>query len=656
MWLNLHTIFIMKLSTSLKRNLKERTPRWVIFGVDVLSTMVLFGVSYFVVWQSDWKEGIEITSPLFTYTLIIYAISFFAFQIFRGVVRHIGVADLLKISLSVLIGFIVSLVLLVALRFSLNTPFFQRSFTLLVVHFLLTISALVFLRVIYKQLYQFFIQPQGITKNIVIYGAGVSGITTLNTLRTENARVNHVVSFIDDNIKLQNNSISGVRVLPPEAIDEDYLNTHKVDDVVVAIQNISNKKLSQIIERFEKLPVKIKIVPPIRNWINGNFEAKQIKKVKIEDLLGRIPIQLEKESIRNEVSGKTILITGAAGSIGSEISRQLFNYPCKKIVLFDKAESDLYNLQQESASFIKKRGIDVEFVIGDARDYRRVETIFNLFKPELVFHAAAYKHVPLMEDNPYEAVFTNIKGTKQIADAAIRHGATKFVMVSTDKAVNPTNVMGATKRIAELYVNYLSEKYDTTGFVVTRFGNVLGSSGSVIPLFKKQILNGGPLTATHPEVTRFFMTIPEACQLVLEAGAMGVGGEIYVFDMGESMKIFDLAKRMIKLSGLRYPEDIDIEIVGLRPGEKIYEELLADGENTVPTYHEKIMIAHVAKNEIENFEAKIDELINMPQMECQKQFNLELVSRMKELVPEYISQNSTFETLDEVETTNPAVV
>jgi FlaA1/EpsC-like NDP-sugar epimerase len=339
------------------------------------------------------------------------------------------------------------------------------------------------------------------------------------------------------------------------------------------------------------------------------------------------------------VNNKIILVTGAAGSIGSEISRQLSKYNHKHLILIDQAESDLYELQQE---LIQNKVHNFTAIVADVRDKLRMQAIFKEHNPQKVFHAAAYKHVPLMEDSPYEAVKINIQGTKNIADLSLEYDIERFVMVSTDKAVNPTNVMGATKRVAEKYITCLSKKNSTTKFTITRFGNVLGSNGSVIPLFKKQLENGGPLTVTHKEITRYFMTIPEACRLVLEAGTMGDGGEVYIFDMGKSVKIFDVAKKMIHLSGYKYPEDIDIEITGLRPGEKLFEELLASGENTISTYHEKIMIAKTDDLNVEHTLLLVDRLCN----KNKEIDNKSSVSIIKELVPEYISNNSIYEKLD----------
>ena len=384
--------------------------------------------------------------------------------------------------------------------------------------------------------------------------------------------------------------------------------------------------------------IKVKIVPPVEKWINGDLQLAQIKQVRIEDLLGRQPINIENPIIKEEIENKVVLITGAAGSIGSEIARQITTYNCKQLILLDQAESALYDLQQE---FKKNDNLNYKAIVADVRLKNDMNQIFDEYKPDLVYHAAAYKHVPLMENNPYQAAKVNVIGTKIVADLAIKFEVEKFVMISTDKAVNPTNVMGATKRLAEIYITCLRET-SKTKFIITRFGNVLGSNGSVIPLFRKQIEVGGPLTVTHREITRYFMTIPEACQLVLEAGSMGKGGEILVFDMGESIKIFDLAKNMIRLSGLNYPKDIDIKIVGLRPGEKIFEELLAVGENTIKTYHQKIMIAKVKNLDFSAIKPKIADICaNIDQIS-----KVEIVSKIKEIIPEYRSNNSEYEILD----------
>ena len=429
----------------------------------------------------------------------------------------------------------------------------------------------------------------------------------------------------------------GFRFLQEKSLTESFIIKNNISEIIFSIQNIDSRKLRKTVEGLVDFPIVVKIVPPIEDWINGELKVSQIKQVQIEDLLDRAPIKIKNSKIAMELMNKSVMVTGGAGSIGSEIVRQICNYSYKSLIVIDSAESALYDLQQE----LKQNGFHNFIpIVSDVRDKNRMNALFSEHRPNVVFHAAAYKHVPLMEYNSYEAIKINIGGTKTIADLSVIHGVEKFVFVSTDKAVNPTNVMGASKRIAELYISCM-QKENKTKFITTRFGNVLGSNGSVIPLFRKQIEKGGPLTLTHKDITRYFMTIPEASQLVLEAGAMGEGGEIFIFDMGESVKIFDLAKNMIKLSGLRYPEDIDIKITGLRPGEKLYEELLANGENTLPTYHQKIKISKVRDVEYARVRSKIDELCITNMF-----FNGNTVKLMKEIVPEYVSNNSDLCELD----------
>lgn len=627
---------------TLKQRLKSQTPRWFVFLVDLGFTTLTFILAFGIIWQSDWRLGINNATIIVVIGTIVYPLSFVFLKSYKGIIRHTGLQDISTVLRACTLAF----ALLIALLFLIDLQASKHNFSLVVIHYLLTTTALVFLRILYKRLYLQYVQPCHIVKRILIYGAGTSGIITYNALRSESHVGNVVVAFLDDNPKLHGSRINGVRVISSKQVTKEMIEKKRIEVIIISIQNISSQALNEIVEKYEGFLIKLKIVPPVKNWIEGNLQAQQIKEVRIEDLLGRECIHLEKDSIRKEVQGKVVLVTGAAGSIGAEISRQLLSYSCRRVVLVDQAESALYELQQACLKEIIEKKIDVDFVIGDIRNYDRVESIFKVFHPDIVFHAAAYKHVPLMEANPYEAIITNIKGTKHVVDASDRYGANKFVMVSTDKAVNPTNVMGATKRVAELYVNYMTKKQSKTSYVITRFGNVLGSNGSVIPLFKRQLATGGPLTVTHREMTRYFMTIPEACQLVLEAGAMAKGGEIFVFDMGESMEILKLAKRMIQLSGLNYPNDIDIKICGLRPGEKIYEELLADGENTRTTHHEKIMIANVRENNILDFIEMIDKLTTFCKNQDQEDFNLDLIRMIKHLVPEYKSQNSIFECID----------
>ena len=470
----------------------------------------------------------------------------------------------------------------------------------------------------------------------MIYGAGVSGLITKRTVENDTKNAINIIGFIDDNSKLWGTRIEGTNVYSPQKLKE--INTkNNIDTVIIAIQNPKSERRKALLDECINLKIKVQKVPEPKSWINGEFTSKQFVKAKIEDLLGREEIKLNIEQINQNLKGKIILITGAAGSIGSGLVKQIAKFQPALLILFDQAESGLYDLQWEILD--ETPDVKFEIVIGDVTHEKRVENLIKSFSPEIIFHAAAYKHVPLMELNPSEAVKTNVLGSKILMDTADKYQVRKFILISTDKAVNPTNVMGATKRVAEIYAQQLN-KESPTQFITTRFGNVLGSNGSVIPLFQRQIENGGPITITDTRITRFFMSIPEACQLVLEASVMGNGGEIYVFDMGDSVKIIDLAKKMISLSGMTIDKDIQIKVTGLRPGEKLYEELLANEENTIPTHHKKILIA---KTNVKNKnEKEIDALINL----IDEQKNDQLVKVIKTIVPEYLSQNSSFEKLD----------
>src|SRR5690606_2543729 len=510
--------------------------------------------------------------------------------------------------------------------------------SIIYIHLLLNILFLIGFKLFVKSIYHKLMQDFNTIKNVLIFGAGNSGTITYETITNDPKNGLKVLGFIDDNEQKIGKKINLLNVYSLQKITPDFISKNNIEEVIISIQNIEPVRLLQISGHLFTLGLKVKIVPPVQQWIDGDLNIGQIKEVKIEDLLGREQISIANNALIDEYENQIIFITGAAGSIGSELARKVSQYNYKKLILIDSAESALYNIEQE---FIQLGKTNFISIVADIRDVNRMEQLIDIYKPKIVFHAAAYKHVPLMESNPYEAVSVNIIGTKNVASLAVKYSVNKFIFISTDKAVNPTNVMGASKRIAELYINCLQGKGQTK-FITTRFGNVLGSNGSVIPLFKKQIESGGPITVTHKDITRYFMTISEACQLVLEAGTMGNGGEIFVFDMGKSVKIYDLAQNMILLSGLRFPEDIDIKITGLRPGEKIYEELLADGENTKPTYHEKIMIAKTKSLNIIEIEDKIEKLCATNS----KMQNLAVVAIIKDIIPEYVSNNSTFEVLD----------
>jgi len=603
---------------------------------------VIVTCTYFIAYiirynfQIDFEIILILTEIPFVFVSAL--ISFLLVGSHKGVVRFTGFKDIVNIIIGTnILATLLIIATFLSRHFQLEA-FYNIPGSIIYIHLLLNILLLIGFKLFVKSVYHNLTQDFRSIKNILIYGAGSSGMITYDAINNDPARTSEVVGFIDDNEQKIGKKINLLKVYGFNQITPDFIEKHQVSEVIISIQTIDPSRLLEITGRLFGLGLKVKIVPPVKQWIDGDLSVVQIKDVRIEDLLGREPISIANPEMINEYENQIIFITGAAGSIGSEIARKVSQYNYKKLILIDSAESALYNIEQE---FHQKGLKKFTAIVADIRDYNRIEQLFDQFKPKILFHAAAYKHVPLMENNPYEAVSVNIVGTKNLTDLSVKHGVHKFVLISTDKAVNPTNVMGATKRIAELYANCMQDRGNTK-FIITRFGNVLGSNGSVIPLFKKQIETGGPLTVTHKEITRFFMTIPEACQLVLEAATMGNGGEIFVFDMGKSIKIFDLAVNMIILSGLRFPEDIDIKITGLRPGEKIYEELLADGENTRPTYHEKIMIARTKKLDVNKIEEEIENLCAINT----KMQNLEIVSLIKEIVPEYRSNNSTFEVLD----------
>lgn len=615
----------------------RHTPRWIVFLIDVVICLVSIVLSYLI--RFEFRVGdeqvatLKMVAPM---VLFVRALSFMAFRSYAGLIRYTSSKDaeriFLVISSSSIILFLVNFI-----NYS-GTEQFIIPNSILFIDFFITTILLVGSRLFYKAVY-YTIKNTDIDKdNIIIVGVEQSAAAAKRAIDRDTISNIKVVAFIDPNNQQEGKKIEDIDIYNTYKLDY-LLQKHKVSKVIIAQKNIDPIKKTKIIDKCLNYDVKVQTIPDATAWINGELSLNQIKSIKIEDLLERPPIVLDKKRIQSYIKGKTVLVTGAAGSIGSEMVRQIAKFYPAKIILFDQAESPLYDLElelKESLHFY-----EFETVIGSITNSYRVNKLFEVYKPNVVFHAAAYKHVPMMENNPTEAVYNNINGTKLIADTAVKFGVEKFVMISTDKAVNPTNIMGASKRIAEIYAQTLN-KSAATNFITTRFGNVLGSNGSVIPRFSKQIEQGGPVTITHPEVTRFFMTIPEACQLVLEAGSMGQGGEIFIFDMGKSVKILDLAKKMIKLSGLTLGKDIQINFTGLRPGEKLYEELLNNKENTMPTYHPKIMIAMVQDYEPEVVFSKINELIG----QLSSHNNFKLVTLMKDIVPEFVSKNSIYEDID----------
>ncbi|MEC4114672.1 polysaccharide biosynthesis protein [Myroides pelagicus] len=630
----------------LRKQLKRDTPRGIVLCIDLLIVLFTYLVSNLFLTNFFGNFDMELIMNKLPMVFIFYPISFYLFKPYRGIIRQTSLKDVENVFLTCLFA---SFLLTICSSLQRNgfindrySDYFRYSYSFIFLHLLFTTVMMVLARLFYSQFYHSYILDIRNHRRVLIYGAGDSGIITVRALQSDTKIKTEIVGFLDDSKKKIGTRISGYQVYAPETIDEAFILKNKIDDIIISIQNVPRLRLNEISEILEQLPVSIKIIPPATDWLDGNYTNRQIKELKIEDLLGRKSIELDNPIIAEEIHKKVIFITGAAGSIGSEIARQIARFNFKTLVLVDHAESPLYDVQQTMKS---DNCENIHYVVANIRDEHTMDLLFARFNPDMVYHAAAYKHVPLMEALPYEAIHTNIKGTKVIADLSVKYHVNKFVMVSTDKAVNPTNVMGATKRAAEIYVSTLANN-GHTNFIVTRFGNVLGSNGSVIPLFKRQIDQGGPLTVTHEDITRYFMTIPEACQLVLEASVMGHGGEIFVFDMGQSMKIIDLAKRMIRLSGLSYPNDIDIKITGLRPGEKIYEELLANDENTVKTHHEKIMIAKVRNQDLALAKDAIENLCKVVVSSSESVDAFTLVGKLKAIVPEFQSQNSRYESLD----------
>lgn len=620
---------------------QSNTPRWVIILIDLVISSMALGFAYVI--RFDLKADEEMIHQewmILSRSIVIFflakAIVFYLFSIHKGLVRHTSTADMKRIFFAVATCSLLFLGLGFVRVFWFD-GYFLFPTSVLLIEFLSSFVLMIGLRFTVKLLYLESIKNKDEDERILIYGAGISGLITKRTIEKD-ARISYkIIGFIDDNKKLDGTRLEGLKIYHSNKLD-NLIKEEGVTQVIVAIQNPSEKNKQNILETCIRNDVKVQKVPSPKSWINGEFSTKQIGKIQIEDLLGRDPIVLSEDKIKTQISGKIILVSGAAGSIGSGLVKQILEHKPKKILLLDQAESPMYDLNNELLG--KPHSSELEVIIGDIRNKERMQRLFAHAKPDIIYHAAAYKHVPLMESNPSEAIKTNVEGTRNLVDCALEFEVGKFVMISTDKAVNPTNVMGASKRIAEMYAQLANQKGQAK-FITTRFGNVLGSNGSVIPLFQKQIEQGGPITLTDERITRFFMTIPEACQLVLEAGAMGEGGEVFVFDMGESVKIIDLAKKMIKLNGLELGKDIEIKVTGLRPGEKLYEELLADDENTLPTHHPLILKAKVREIEA-SIEKEIDELIQL----FGTQDNHKLVAKMKSLVPEYVSNNSEFEKLD----------
>ena len=615
-------------------------PRYWILIADMAIVIFAYVVAIFLLYFRD------IAASGFDWSRIwivpaVYLVAFLITRTYDGMLRYSGFNDVQKILFSCTgaVGFLIISKLVVNQLNPSWASFAYPRYAVMIYHYLITLVLMVIMRFTIRRLYNEVYKNPIQKENTLIYGAGDGGTMVLRALSQDTAAVYKVVAFTDDDPKRIGLQINTVKVYSPsEALTKSFIKKNGIKVMVLAIPSLDEKRRKQIIEKGLSLDLVVKTIPAFSKWVDGEINSNQIEDIKIEDLLGRTPIKLGKENVTREIKDKVVLVTGAAGSIGSEICRQVMHYNPTKLIMLDQAESPIYDFQFEmnNTPDFKELRDKMVFVITNVKDPFRMRKVFEKYRPQVVFHAAAYKHVPFMEENAYEAVFVNVFGTKLVADLAIEYGVEKFVMISTDKAVNPTNVMGATKRIAEIYTQ---SRTGNTKFITTRFGNVLGSNGSVVPLFRKQIAQGGPITVTDKRITRFFMTIPEACSLVLEAGSIGDGGDIFVFDMGEKVKIWDLAEKMRKLA---HRPDIEIIETGLRPGEKLYEEVLANEENTIKTDNEKIMHAVVRKYET----ADVDGMILKLHTELETCDPMKIVAQMKVIVPEFKSNNSIFSQLD----------
>ena len=615
-------------------------PRYWILTVDMVIVVLAYVVAILMLYFRNISASTFDWSRIWLVP-VIYFLAFLISKTYDGMLRYSGFNDIQKIFYActgALSFLIISKLVIRQFSPQLATDLYPRYVTL-IYHYLITMVVMIIMRFSIRRLYNEVYKNVADKMNTIIYGAGDGGTMLMRTLSQDTNSKFRIKAFVDDNPKRVGTQINTIKIYSPKvAMTPEFIEKFDIDVMIVAIPSLSQERNKEIIEQGLALNLIVKSIPAFDKWVDGKLSTSQIQDIKIEDLLGRKPIILGKSNVIREINEKVVLVTGAAGSIGSEICRQVMHYNPTKLVMLDQAESPLYDFQFEmnnTPDFTNMKD-RMAFVITNVKDPVRMREVFEMYHPQVVFHAAAYKHVPFMEENAYEAVFVNVFGTKLVADLAIEYGVEKFVMISTDKAVNPTNVMGATKRIAEIYTQ---SRQGQTKFITTRFGNVLGSNGSVVPLFRKQIDQGGPITVTDRRITRYFMTIPEACSLVLEAGSIGEGGDIFVFDMGEKVKIWDLAEKMRKLA---HRPEIEIIETGLRPGEKLYEEVLANEENTIKTENEKIMHAIVRKYET----AEVDHMIEQLHVELETCDPMKIVAQMKVIVPEFKSNNSVFSQLD----------
>ena len=615
-------------------------PRYWILAVDMIIVILAYVMAILMLYFKDIGASTFDWSRIWLVP-VVYLLAFLISRVYDGMLRYSGFNDVRKIFYActgALSFLIITKLVIHQISPSLATDIYPRYVTI-IYHYLITMVAMSLMRFAIRRLYNEVYKNSADKMNTLIYGAGDGGTMLMRTLSQDTNSKFKIKAFVDDDPKRVGTQINTIKIYSPKvAMTPEFIEKYDIDVMIVAIPSLTQERNKEIIEQGLALNLIVKSIPAFDKWVDGKISTNQIQDIKIEDLLGRKPIILGKSNVIREINDKVVLVTGAAGSIGSEICRQVMHYNPAKLIMLDQAESPLYDFQFEmnNTPEFKEMKERMAYVITNVKDPVRMREVFETYHPQVVFHAAAYKHVPFMEENAYEAVFVNVFGTKLVADLSIEYGVEKFVMISTDKAVNPTNVMGATKRIAEIYTQ---SRQGNTKFITTRFGNVLGSNGSVVPLFRKQIEQGGPITVTDRRITRFFMTIPEACSLVLEAGSIGEGGDIFVFDMGEKVKIWDLAEKMRKLA---HRPEVDIIETGLRPGEKLYEEVLANEENTVKTDNEKIMHAIVRKYEASDVDAMFATLHEALET-CDP---MKIVAQMKAIVPEFKSNNSVFSQLD----------
>ena len=631
----------------MKRNFFHRylsakvLPIWTVLLIDVLIIVVSSLLAYALRYdfRSLFSESSSIDVTIVC-TVAVNLIFFRAFRTYSNVLRFSSFVDIMRIFVALTVSYALLLIASIVVKSFTNIN--VAPITVLFMSYIISFAMMACSRIVVKIFFEAVNFDGSRSANVFIYGAKEAGVNIAKALRVSLRNHYRLRGFIADEPELINKVMMGVKVFPNDDTLIENLDDRDVHTIIISPAKMEALKHSDMADRLLAHNIKLMTAPPLSEWNNQFLDRTQLKEIQIEDLLQRNPIEIDIHKVASHLEGKRVMITGAAGSIGSEIMRQVASFNPYKLILVDQAETPLHDIRLELQD--RWRDIDAETIIADISNVTRMEEIFRRYKPQYIFHAAAYKHVPMMEDNVSESIQVNVYGTRTVADLAVKYGAEKFVMISTDKAVNPTNVMGCSKRICEIYVQSLAKKLlaeggHVTQFITTRFGNVLGSNGSVIPRFRDQIQRGGPVTVTHPEIIRYFMTIPEACRLVLEAGSMGNGGEIYIFDMGKPVRIVDLAKRMISLSGRT---DVKIEFTGLRHGEKLYEELLNVKELTKPTYHEKIMIATVREYDYDEVNERIQKLIDVSYTYDQ----MKIVAAMKDIVPEFVSKNSCFEVLD----------